>query len=165
MSESFQLKVTGADELAKKFKGMETEAVTRLQKAMKTGVLYIHQQVPPYPPQGGAKGQGFKTAKQRRWFFWALRTGQITVPYRRTMTLGRSITTFKGKGSLSEVKPINEGVRGVIGTAIPYAQYVVGPQQAEVHRGKWWLLLDEVKKHLGKVTDIIQTEINRMLNE
>lgn len=28
-------------------------------------------------------GQPFKTAKQRRWFFWALHSGAINVPYRR----------------------------------------------------------------------------------
>lgn len=83
------------------------------------------------------------------------------------MTLGRSITTFKGgaTGALSEVTRTGPTVRGVIGTAIPYAQYVVGPKQAKIHQGRWWLLIAEVKKNLTRLTRIMQAEIDQMIKE
>ena len=162
-----KLQITGLDEVARKFKGMEDKAVRRLEMAMKRGILTVHQSIPPYPTRSDRR-MVFVSAKQRRWFFWALKSGLITVPYRRTNTLGRSITTFKGsEGALSEARSSGANIVGVIGTAIPYAQYVVGDadKQARIHKGYWWQLLENIKKNVPKVTAVIQAEVDRMIKE
>lgn len=162
-----KLQITGLDEVARKFAGMERQAVNRLENAMQRGILAVHQSIPPYPTRSDRK-MIFVSTKQRRWFFWALKSGKITVPYRRTNTLGRSITTFKGsEGALSEARATGTNIVGVIGTAIPYAQYVVGDadKQARIHKGYWWQLIEKIKEHLPKVTAVIQAEVDRMIKE
>lgn len=65
--------------------------------------------------------------------------------YRRTGTLGRSFT--------GEIKGIGGEIRGIVGTAIPYAPYVVGPKQAAVHKGRWKRMTQHAKEQTGKIEE------------
>lgn len=50
-------------------------------------------------------GDGFFSDKQRRWFFWALRTGRLQLPYHRTRGMERGWVQL-GRGAKSII--INE---------------------------------------------------------
>lgn len=62
-------------------------------------LLNVLKQYPPpnYVTRARAYGQTFQSAKQRKWFFWALDNGFINVPYRRTQGLARGWKKL-GKG-------------------------------------------------------------------
>ncbi len=112
--------------------------------AMDETLLFLHEQIPPYPAGPAPQGQTVKnmTPRARRWFFANLRKGTPKLPYRRTGTLGRSFTT--------ETRVQGTAVLGEIGTAVTYAPWVVGPAypgreirgrmmyQAKLHRGRWY---------------------------
>lgn len=69
-----------------------------------------------YPAQSGRK-RAFVSAKQRRFFFAALKRGSITVPYQRTGHLGGSAVK----------QPFGGGV-DVVWQA-PYSEIVIGEKQ------------------------------------
>ena len=101
-----------------------------------------------YPPQTFAP-QPFKTARQRRWFFWALKTGQITVPYSRTGTIANSWRTRKEGWS-----------HWVLENSAPYAALVVGRgTQARYHRDNWWIADDIIDDDVGDLTTDLSEEI------
>lgn len=76
-------------------------------------------------PSASRKKQAFKTAKQRRFFFAALKNGAISVPYSRTGDLG----------SKWEETEMGDGVE--LRSLVPYSDLVIGASQAAYHRGTW----------------------------
>lgn len=109
-------------------------------------------------PAPSRKKQPFKSAKQRRYFFAALRSGKITVPYVRTQ--GLAANTSKQR-------------LGLTGMAVkftrPYAKFVIGDQdeQADYHKGTWTTVtgmaqeIEADAKTVGIAERIIQEVINR----
>ena len=154
------LDVEGLEELADFIDHfVSVEYIEGARRAMTNALLYLHSKLPGYP-SSPAKGEASKhwTDKQRRWFFWALKAGEIEVPYKRTGTLGRRFTT--------RVKVDGPDISGVIGTDVPYTPWVVGPDesaaitfggvkmyQAPIHRGRWWQFIDVVERNLGKASE------------
>lgn len=61
-----------------------------------------------------AYGSTFVSAKQRAFFFWALKNGRINVPYRRTQALRRGW------------KQIGRGRNSIIANETPYSPFVMG---------------------------------------
>jgi len=156
-----ELKSEGFEALYKALEELGDEQSTVLQAGMDAALFYLDGRLPPYPAgnapplpriyRRNGRLSKFKTAKQQRYFFWALRTGAITVPYTRTGTLQRRITTR------SEVE--GDTVTGYIGTDVPYAEYVIGDdsQQAPIHKNRWWQLAKEVDKNIdGAAEAMIQ---------
>ena len=125
----------------------------RLHAQMIKAVLMLQYVLKYYPPREKGLHIEFKTEKQRRYFFWALREGKIEVPYRRTRTLGRKWTT--------KVEHISGGVVGIVGNATPYGPYVQSrADQAQIHAGRWGTvedalenLEDEIFETLGEAFD------------
>jgi hypothetical protein len=102
----------------------------RLARQMEIAVKNLQFVLKYYPPRDKNLHVTFKTDKQRKYFFWALREGKIQVPYQRTRTLGKKWTT--------KVEFINGGVVGTVGNATPYAPRVQSrADQARVHAGHW----------------------------
>lgn len=98
-----------------------------VQKIADDGAAFAKQ----YPgPPTGFKMQ-FKSAKQRRFFFSALRSGAIHVPYVRTGA--------EGRGWLVRLQPGGETFTAQLYNNIPYKKYVQGyaNEQARIHRGRW----------------------------
>ncbi len=84
----------------------------------------------PAPPKPGS--MKFKSEKQRRFVMANIRRGAITVPYVR----GR------GSPSLSEASNRSyrvdlQGDEATLTSGASYAPYVVGDQQADIHKGRW----------------------------
>ena len=84
--------------------------------AANTYLLDVLRIYPPpnYTTRRAAYGVSFFTPKQRRWFFAALRNGEINVPYRRTQGI-RDNWRIEGAGRLSFLANDAPGVEWVIG--------------------------------------------------
>lgn len=108
---------------------------------MKEAVLYVHSQVPPYPaPPVGST-------------------------YRRTGTLGRTVTTMQGSepSALSrvEVSALGGNVVGIIGTRLDYGPEVISEgEQIRVHAGRWWTLQGTIKNAWGGIVDIFRKMVH-----
>ncbi len=77
-----------------------------------------------YPPKSGKK-QPFVSDKSRKYFFAALKTGAINVPYRRSGDLGR----------MWAQQPDSDGM--TLTSGMPYSEMVLGPRQAAYFKGTW----------------------------
>jgi hypothetical protein len=75
---------------------------------------YLVKQFQLYPPPNHSitraqaypeTGDGFFSVKQRKWFFWALNSGRINVPYHRTQDMRKA---WKKYGSGKNVMVANE---------------------------------------------------------
>lgn len=108
----------------------ELAAMRVVRDTMETAVERVRTQIAVYPPPPSNYRMVWKSERQRRWFFAALRSGQISVPYRRTGTLGRRWTTAV------TVSPAE--IRGVVGNVTAYGPFVQSQEsQANVHQGRW----------------------------
>ena len=154
---TFELQITGFDELEHELAQLEAQTPQILKTAMDETLRYLDQNLPPYPAGNAGElpkiytrqreKRGFKSEKQRRYFFWAVRqglielntgayqskfksrkqqgyffwalnSGKLQVPYRRTGKLQQEITT--------ESTVADDAVIGRIGTNIAYGPYVIG---------------------------------------
>ena len=120
MAESVTITVEGLDALLKRFGTANKVVNAEIEKAMKKSVLYLQSKVAVYPPP------------------------PPTSTYRRTGTLGRSIT--------SEVRGSRAEIEGVVGTNIPYARYVIGPAQP-IYMKHWKTLRQHADEQKGKVEE------------
>lgn len=98
----------------------------------------MQKQLAAYPAQQKGRKQPFTTAKQRRYFFWALKEGIIKVPYRRTGLLGRR-WQFKVEQTVLKT-------RLSVGNNAPYARIVQGDDsdQSHFHKPVWQNTADKV---------------------
>jgi hypothetical protein len=112
-----------------------------------------------YPPQTNL-AQPFKTEKQRKFFFAALREGRIKVPYQRTRTLaeGWSVARTQNRSrssdgySLSNPTDYTSKVHG--------DGYGVG--QVAYHRGNWPVARDVVDAEIVKLPSEIEENIRQV---
>jgi len=89
----------------------------------------LSENKPPPPARGSMK---FVSVKQRRFVMAAISRGEITVPY------------VRGRGSPSLSEASNRaytitliGDEAILTSGASYAPYVVGDQQAQIHKGRW----------------------------
>lgn len=108
MSDFVGVDVTGIPELK--------EYLGKLPPAIQDAIIddvskYLLGVFRKYPPPNHnvtrkqAYGKYFFTDRQRKWFFWALETGRIHVPYTRTREM-RNAWRIEGKGMKSII--VNE---------------------------------------------------------
>ena len=129
--------------LASEYRATTDETVKDWTKDQRSGMKGFG-----YPAQRNAP-QPFKTDRQRRWFFWALRTGQITVPYSRTGTLANSWRARKEGWS-----------HWVLENSAAYAALVVGRgEQAKYHEGHWWIAENIIEEDAADLTEDLTEEI------
>jgi hypothetical protein len=115
-------------------------------------------------PTGTMYMSKFKTFKQQRYFFWALREGLIQVPYRRKRSAGL-------RGAFhSEVWREGASVVGAVGVNedyAPYARYVIGndDEQAEYHKGHWPQLEERAPEVARKYIDAaVNKAVDRLID-
>lgn len=98
------------------------------------GAIYLKGIFSEYPDDSNAhRPQPFKTDKQRRYFFYALRTGLIEVPYKRGSS-PNSETMSKQFG----VSERDGGETAAIGNRASYAPMLIGRKQAMYHKVTGW---------------------------
>jgi len=139
-----EIKERGAAELAAKLARMGASMRPTLEQAMKKAVLYVHSTVPPYPAANAES------------------------TYRRTETLGRTVTSMQGAGpqALSRVESLGGQVRGIVGTALEYAPFVIDEnRQAGQHRGRWWTLQKVVRDAQDGIRKIFEQAIRGLVRQ
>lgn len=101
----------------------------------------------------------FPSLAASRGFFWHLKNGDIGIPYRRTGTLGKSIT--------SRVQRDPNAILIYIGTKVPYAALVIGSQaeQAPYHRGTWTPLRADIERGIDGVANVIRVSLVEYLRK
>jgi len=109
-----------------------------MPRALDEAVAYVVAHIPPYPPANPDSR------------------------YRRTGTLGRSIT--------GEVRSPGGRYIGVVGTDVVYAPWVISSErvagrgpQAYMHRGRWWLFQKAVVALGPDVASILKRHIRDRL--
>jgi hypothetical protein len=98
---------------------------------------------------------GFKSDKQRRYFFAALKDGRIQVPYKRTQTLRR------------RWQIIGNGRNTIIANETPYAQYVMGDNtQSRMHNLIGWkTLATRLKEHREKLEKVMYAAVKKTIHK
>ena len=86
--------------------------------------VLVRKEIPPYKyvSRREAYGRTFQSDKQRRWFFWALRSGKLVIPYRRRSPRGGLAASWIITGSGMERKLENR---------LPAAYWVYSQNQAK----------------------------------
>lgn len=135
-----------------------------LDRALQLIAMGVGQEVkneaakyPSQKPAVASAAFNFVSDKQRRWFFWALNSGQIQVPYRRSRQLGNS-WTVKKRGQTD----------AVVGTAVPYAPYVHGDsEQSGMMAAIGWPTTSEIvnrAQQSGAAMSAAHNVIDRLLS-
>ena len=117
---SIKLTIDGLPEALRALNISEGEMKAKAGRAAALAVLAVAK---PYPGQSH-KRQPFTSAKQRRYFFAALKSGAITVPYRRTGAL-QDAWDYSLTGDGADVTNNH-----------PHAAYTIAPQ-VKFHKGNW----------------------------
>ncbi|MQC27048.1 MAG: hypothetical protein DWG76_06345 [Chloroflexi bacterium] len=124
MAQPFKVRISGDALLKSKLEGAAGDVSGTLVKATHKAVTLVHQEIPAYPPPPPLSH------------------------YRRTGTLGRTITTMMGAGdpnALSRVEALAIAVKGFIGTRLKYAPWVIDEKrQVKAHRGRWYTLQEPI---------------------
>jgi hypothetical protein len=129
------LEVKGVDELRAQLDKLPAEvrglAVDGVSK-------YLLNVLRLYPPQKSvtrreAYGKPFFTDKQRRWFFWALSTGELQIPYKRTQSLANN---WRQEG---------KGYDSILVNETPYSPFVQDkPTQSRMQKLIGWQTIADI---------------------
>ncbi|MCX7937950.1 MAG: hypothetical protein N2545_00740 [Thermoflexales bacterium] len=87
-----------------------------------------------YVSRKEAYGQTFQSDRQRRWFFAALRRGELRIPYQRTGRLRRGWKVVHYGGDAYALE-----------NDTPYAGWVQGQQQARMMMLRNWRTVAQIK--------------------
>ena len=153
--------IKGLDKLVGKLDSIAK--LNAVKAGITAGALHIVDKIDNAPPRKHITIKqigGWASEKQRRWFFWALRTGQIEVPYRRGISprseqLEQSWTIKKRDGGLS----------AVVGNDTSYGPFVQSKaQQSRMMKLIGWNTIEQVAKKEGpEVRDLIAKSIRKAL--
>jgi len=146
MPDSVTVEIKGLDEAIKKL--TDLGKLSKVHAGIRAGMLHLKGKLATYPPRKHisiASLGGWKSDKQRKWFFANLRAGTIDVPYRRGVSpsseaLGRKWATKYDKAKFE----------GVVGNNASYARLVQGEQQTEMMKRIGWETVETVAKNETK---------------
>jgi hypothetical protein len=120
--------------------------------------LYLKGKVDKYPAikrptRASVYGTTFKSVKQRKYFFAALKKGEIEVPYRRgespsSETFGRRWTIETG----------NYGLRAIVGNNASYGPQLMDEEQQSLYaRAVGWRTVQAIlNEERDTITGIVQ---------
>lgn len=157
-----QITIKGLDELTQKFD--KIGSLAGVKAAMKNAGIHLKGEISKYPPRRHITIQqagGWASDKQRRWFFWALRSGNIEVPYRRGQSPGS-----EDLGQRWAITTRNRGFTVIVGNNASYGSFVQAhDRQSRMMKMIGWKtdqqVLDE-NKH--EVVDYIRDAIKKIIN-
>jgi len=149
-----QVSIEGFDVIQRTFQYLPQFARDKFAEEMgKYLVKELQEYEPPnrFVTRKAAYGKSFFTRRQQKWFFWALRTGRIRVPYVRTHELRRS-WRLHGKGESVYIQNDRSGV--------PYVMGDIGQSRHERMVG--W---ETVGQFVEKRTKTIETRGNQIITK
>jgi hypothetical protein len=151
-----QVEVKGIPEVQKMLLSVASPAVR--QEVLKSVGEFAQGQMRKYPEytyvsRKEAYGKTFQSDRQRRWFFAALRSGELKIPYPRTQTLQRG-WKLEPRGS-EEISLRN---------ATSYGKYVQNSPQARMMTLRQWRSLQTMLyQEKAQIERVIQDAWNRAL--
>lgn len=152
------VKVGGLEGLIKKLNSLGPDAI---KPAVAKAAAHLKRVISVYPPQKTGRKQPFKTDKQRRFFFAALREGRIEVPYRRGQSPGS-----EALGRRWTIQFRDNGTSAVVGNNASYAPYVLDDEeQSHFHQEGGWKTYGQVaKQERPIIRDIMAARIGEWTN-
>lgn len=129
MADEYAVRIDGLEELLRRFDQHDEVVRRELRRAMTRAVLGEIGRMPSYPPQVPGTS------------------------YIRTHYLERSLNAMVGQApaAASAVEGQGDTIRGIVGTNVVYAPFVIGQNQSRVHRGRWWRLEASVLSHKAQI--------------
>jgi hypothetical protein len=150
------IEVKGIPEVQKMLLSVASPAVR--QEVLKAVGEFAQGQMRKYPDytyvsRTEAYGKPFQSARQRRWFFAALRSGELKIPYPRTGTLQRG---WKLEPRGSEEMAIRN--------TTPYGRFVQNSPQARMMTLRQWRSLQTMlMQEKAQIQRVMQDAWNRAL--
>lgn len=153
-----KIEVKGAKELVAKLTTLAKMEKVRAQ--IDGEAEYLRGLLQEYPanahgPNPLLHGKGDKANKMRRGFFWHLKNGDISVPYKRQYDLQASWKVTKtGAGWVASVESNN----------VAYNSWVQGSDQTTGHANSGWLTVDKAKEDneagiIERITAALEEEV------
>lgn len=140
------------------------QTLQAVQGAMLLAGAHIEGKMKAYPPQSGATRKSvynktFKTDKQRRFFFYALKKGIIQLPYRRKLG--------GGLAGAWTVRAFDQGLSVEIGNNTSYGPLVQGQgRQSLYHKAGGWATDEAVlERETPAVVAYVKDAIEQALSE
>ncbi len=146
MPDGVTIEIEGLDELIKKL--TDLGKLSKVHAGMKAGLLHLKGKIAKYPARKHISIEslgGWKSDKQRKWFFANLKAGTIDVPYRRGQSPGSEDLAAKWTTKYSEGK-----FEGAVGNNASYARLVQGAKQTEMMKRIGWETVETVAKNETK---------------
>jgi hypothetical protein len=128
MANDISIEVQGLEQVMHRIRSLPDAARDEvLHDGAEYSLEVLRDEPPPkYVTRTAAYGQPFQSDRQRRWFFAALNSGEISVPYHRT---GEMKAGWNYHQAGFEVKFTNSA---------PGAQYVMGAKQSRHEKLVGW---------------------------
>jgi hypothetical protein len=159
------IRIEGIEPLLAKIKSLQE--LRMVTGAVKAAALHVKGKIDVYPEakrptRASVYGKAFKSDKQRRYFFWALREGKIEVPYRRGESPGSQ--TF---GRRWTIATSNAGLTAEIGNNASYGPLLMDSGRQSLYaKAVGWHTTDAVlDEETETVTRMVTDEIERVLEE
>ena len=129
---SVSIRLEGGDELVKKLTTLEQ--MNRVRAVIRQEGLWLAAKMRKYPAKVTTKNPLISTNERvRRGFFYHLKHGNITVPYKRGGGASERL------GTRWTVETENQGWTAVIGNDASYAWLVQSEEQTRQHKWSGWL--------------------------
>jgi hypothetical protein len=148
------IEVLNDKEIVAAIRKLPEEAQNAIMDDVNEYSLNVLRTYPPYKyaSRKSVYGQTFQSDKQRKWFFAALDSGELQIPYRRTQTLRRG---WRAVGSGPSSFIVNE---------TPYADLTVGDGQGRMAKKTGWKkAIDTIQERILKVADAAVAKAQRKL--
>lgn len=156
---SVKINVHGLDKAVRMagYMGMHPVAPIAVQEAAD----WLQMNLQEYPPLPHPKYKlRFYSAKQRRFVMWAIRTGVIQIPYKRTRRLA------EGWKVRVDWHFRSSQIKAVVYNTVPYVRWVMGDRmQAYMHRGYWPRMTEVYKREKEEINRIIRDTVNAYLKK
>lgn len=137
---SIQIRVDGAERVQRKFENLSTMTKAEMRTAGRAMLDTLQANMPDYPPP------------------------PLGSDYVRTLNLFDALRSTAGDHpmSLSTVKSMSDGVSVVVGVS-GYGPLVVGTEQAWMHRGRWWKLVQYVREMMPMVKNTLDRKMSEWI--
>lgn len=157
------IEIHGMEELIAKLDRLEK--LRAVIAVMRAAALYLKGKFAKYPSQKKITrervyGSPFASDLQRRWFFWALGSGELSIPYHRGEDAGS-----EAFGRSWAIRDEDGGLTQIIGNDTSYGPYLMGDnEQSLFSQAMGWLTIDQVLQgYEDHVVDMVKQAIDQEL--